>query len=176
MALFIPDESDLYMNQNRHSCDITFSQKVLLLFFYPGSHLLRGSFHVGFSGLWELKRKGWLSSECPRQDACMLTLQSWSAVVRLRAIRVQLQALPLQRIIKLNAAFNHAGRLWLTSALPTMPHPPSWLLCRFIVRCTHLLQGIHWLGEDGLPVRPNEHDKNNMVHQQIHDWKQKKQT
>lgn len=66
-----------------------------------------------------------LSCECSHQEACVLTLQSWSAVVRVRAIKVQLQALPLERIISLNAAFNHPGRLQLTSALPTMSQHPS---------------------------------------------------
>lgn len=34
---------------------------------------------------------------------------------------------------------------------------------------THLLQGGHWLGEDGLPIRPDEHDEDEMVHHQVND-------
>lgn len=40
---------------------------------------------------------------------------------------------------------------------------------------THLLQGVHGLGEDGLPVRPHKHDENDMVHQQVYDCKQKQE-
>lgn len=37
------------------------------------------------------------------------------------------------------------------------------------LRHTHLLQGGHWFGEDGLPIRPDEHDEDEMVHQQVDD-------
>lgn len=49
-----------------------------------------------------------------------------------------------------------------------MPRHPS-----AVDRHTHLLQGVHGLGEDGLPVRPHKHDENDMVHQQVYNWKQK---
>lgn len=39
------------------------------------------------------------------------------------------------------------------------------------VRHTHLLQGVHGLGEDGLPVGPHKHDENDMVRQQVHNCK-----
>ena len=34
---------------------------------------------------------------------------------------------------------------------------------------THLLEGVHGTGEDGLPVGPHKHDEGHMVGQEVYD-------
>lgn len=43
------------------------------------------------------------------------------------------------------------------------------------LRPAHLLQGSPGPGEDGLPVGPHEHDEDDVVHQEEHNWNRQKE-
>lgn len=99
-------------------------------------------------------------------SVCVLSLPACRAELKWRSYERSIRPNPLalgQEIdLVQNAALNHTVRTPSPSALPTMP--PLTVSITLHRRLTHLPQRVHGLGEDGLPVSPNKHDEDHVVH------------